>query len=549
MPINVKWLLKLPKGRLSRRIGFWVFISVIVIETIIFIPSFYNRKKELLGHIREISTAKITMMMDMAHGIDTDEDLLKHLEQLQMDPLILGGTVYRPDGQLIGHFGELPELTIRSSREGGKRDFVNREGSRYDSAWVTDKMKRACTLIIRHDASSVKKRLLNYFLRIGGLVVIISLFVTLGAMVALEPIVLTPILRLRGDLVNAGEAIREDRKSPEFYAPSVKRRDELGEVISAFIKWHQQILDAITERKQAEQSLQESFRQVDAYSKALKKEMEQGREMQANFLPDRLPERSGWEFAAYFKPARQVSGDFYDFFELPGGQVGIVIADVCDKGVGAALFMALFRSLIRIFSGQTTLAGMKLQVEKTRSNPRSSSKENPYLHQAVALEAVRLTNNYISKNHDALGMFATLFFGVLCPGTGMLTYINGGHEPPFIAGSSGGITKLSPTGPAVGVRADALFRIEQITLEPGDILLGYTDGTTEARSPADELFGRDRLESLLSEPDPSAGQLIDRVKSRLFAFADNAPQEDDITLLTVRCSPDAVDRENAGPCA
>ena len=211
-------------------------------------------------------------------------------------------------------------------------------------------MHPLCTLILRHDATSVKKGLLAFFLRIAGLVVIISLFVTFGALIALEPMVLTPILKLRSDLIAAGNAVEKDRQPPEFSVASVRRRDELGEVIAAFVRMVHQTTDAIAKRKQAERSLQDSLRQIDAYSKALTKEMEQGRQMQANFLPESLPQKPGWAFAAFFQPARQVSGDFYDIFELPGGRVGIVIADVCDKGVGAALFMALFRSLIRVFS-------------------------------------------------------------------------------------------------------------------------------------------------------------------------------------------------------
>ncbi len=123
---------------------------------------------------------------------------------------------------------------------------------------------------------------------------------------------------------------------------------------------YQQISDAISERKRAQGALQESLTQVEAYSQALNDELEKGREMQTNFLPGQLLHKPGWEIVAYFKPAHQVAGDFYDAFELPRGYLGLVIADVCDKGVGAALFMALFRSLIRIFSGQTSLEGLVL---------------------------------------------------------------------------------------------------------------------------------------------------------------------------------------------
>ncbi len=543
MPINLKWLLKLSTGHLSRRIALWVFVSVIAIETIIFVPSYHNRKNELLDHIREISTAKITMIMKLAHQIETNEELMKHLEQLEMDPHILGGAIYRPDGEMIGQFGEFPKLTISQVFDLGVKNFISMDGTRYDSAWMAEILQHSCTLIIRQDATSVKKELLAYFLRIAGLVVIISFFVTVGALIALKPIVITPILRLRGDLINAGEAIKKDREPPDFYASTIERKDELGEVISAFVKMYKQIIGAINERKRAEGSLQESLRQVEAYSKALKKELEQGRHMQANFLPDRLPRKAGWEFAAFFKPARQVSGDFYDVFELPSGQIGMVIADVCDKGVGAALFMALFRSLIRVFSGQTELKGLKLSGEDSMPDfARPTTKADNSEYHSSALEAVRMTNNYIVQNHDKLSMFATLFFGVLCPDTGLLTYVSGGHEPLFVIDSSGRMKRLTHTGPAVGLIADATFRMEQIHLEPGATLLGYTDGVTDARSSEGSLFGRKQLEMLLNETFSSAGGLIENIKSKLFSFTGDAAQEDDITLLAVQRSTEAIDK-------
>jgi serine phosphatase RsbU (regulator of sigma subunit) len=301
---------------------------------------------------------------------------------------------------------------------------------------------------------------------------------------------------------------------------------------------YQQIIDAINERKRAERSLQASLRQVEAYSKALDKELEQGRHMQSNFLPARLPAKAGWEVAAYIKPARQVSGDFYDVFELPSGHMGMVIADVCDKGVGAALFMALFRSLIRVFSGQTELKGLKLSGENPMPDfawPTTAADDSE-LYPIGALEAVHMTNNYIIQNHDELAMFATLFFGVLSPDTGMLTYVSGGHEPLFVINSSGRIKRLTHTGPAVGLNADATFQMEQIHLEPGDTLLGYTDGVTEARSSEGDLFGRKRLEMLLNETFSSADDLIGHITSNLFTFTGDAAQEDDITLLAVKRS-------------
>lgn len=529
-------LKELPTARLSRRIVLWVFVSVIVIEAIILIPSYNNRKQELLAQLREVTSAKIAVIMDLTSPGVSDEELMDQLRKLQTHPPILGGALYSSDGGKIGVVGEQPELAFPKTAPANFIDFQSPNGSRYDVVWPAAQLGWDYTLIIRHDASSVKQNLNAFILRIAGLVVIISIFVTLGALIALKPIVVTPILKLRGDLISAGDAIRRDQKAPTFYSTSIQRQDELGEVIAAFMQMFNKITEAISERKQAEHSLQESLEKVAAYSVALNSELERGRQMQANFLPAQLLRRPGWEITSFFKPARQVAGDFYDVFELPGDRIGLVIADVCDKGVGAALFMALFRSLIRIFSGQITLDGVCFLDDQAFSNLFSSTSDETETHscRTEPLEAVQLTNNYISKNHGETGMFATLFFGVLEPASGVLTYINAGHEPPYIIGSDGVKETVSPSGPAVGVMPHTEFRIQQVHLEAGDTLVGYTDGIPDARSPNDQPFTKERLQSLFEQPVSSASDLLEQIIANLSTHIDNAPQDDDVTLLAVR---------------
>ena len=276
------------------------------------------------------------------------------------------------------------------------------------------------------------------------------------------------------------------------------------------------------------------YTKLDEYSKALNDELEKGQQIQIDFLPYELPQLSHWEVASYFKPARQMSGDFYDLFEIDD-HLGFVIADVCDKGVGAALFMALFRSLIRIFSSQNTLRGRASTILQEHE-PEAGwiGEQNRNLAHINALNAVKLTNDYITQNHWSLSMFATLFFGVLDPSTGVMSYINGGHEPLFILGESGIKKNLKNTGPAVGMMLNSKFQIQQVEFEPGDILLGYTDGVTEGKNPDGQLFSKERLMDLLIEPISSATALIERIKQSLFAHIADAPQFDDITMLAIR---------------
>ena len=540
MPSMLKGLFSLPTARLSRRIVFWVFVSVVVIEAIILIPSYNRREKELLSQLREVSSAKISVIMQMTGAEASAPELLDQMRQLQLAPIILGGALYDSDGKQVGMFGEQPELSFSGGNSGGAIYLQSQNSYRYDAAWSAAELQRDYTLLLRHDGSPVMLELHAFVLRISGLVLIISLFVTAGAWIALRPIVVAPIIRLRNDLTSAGEAISKDRETPEFYSASIQRQDELGEVIAAFNHMYQQISDAIGERKKAEGALQTSLSQVKSYSQALKDELEKGREMQTNFLPGQLLHKPGWEIVAYFKPAHQVAGDFYDVFELPGGHVGLVIADVCDKGVGAALFMALFRSLIRIFSGQTSLDGLVCSYSQAPANAVSLASDGQVAESSHldALKAVGLTNNYIALNHGELAMFATLFFGVLDPSTGLLSYISGGHEPLLIVDSSGGVREhLNPTGPAVGVTPDTEFKIEQTRLEPGDILLSYTDGVLEAQAAGGEFFTRKRLLSMLEQSTSSVTLLLDQIVASVLSHIGEADQHDDITVLAVRRDP------------
>ncbi len=537
---GLKRRLKPARSRLSRRIVFYVFVSVVVIETIILIPSTMNREKELVQQVRSLAAAQVDILLNLLPPAASTQEIFDQLNHLQGCSEIVGGTLYALDGQRIGSFGEPPELAFAEIAATGVQAAKSNDSRRIDTAWRPPQLQRANVLVLRQDTTTVKREVKAFILRIAGLILIISIFVTIGAWSALHPIVVTPILRLRKDLVLAGEAISTDRSTPEFFSAAVQRKDELGDVIAAFNQMYRRISEAVSERRKAEAALRQSLDQVKSYSQALDTEMDRGRDMQKNFIPAALPQRKDWEFAAYIEPARQVSGDFYDVFDLPDGSVGLVIADVCDKGVGAALFMALFRSLIRIFSGQTPLEGLDCPATTEPENgaaPGTAAALQPSRRRA--LDAVQLTNAYIVKNHEELAMFATLFFGVLNPSTGELNYINGGHDPPCLLDKSGAVkTRLCPTGPAVGVQAEAVFDIRRTIMAPGDLFFGYTDGVTEARMDAGDFFGEKKLLQLIAAAaGVSAQGLLKTVSEALDTHMGRAEQFDDITMLAVKRLP------------
>ncbi|HZI65113.1 MAG TPA: fused response regulator/phosphatase [Thermoanaerobaculia bacterium] len=255
------------------------------------------------------------------------------------------------------------------------------------------------------------------------------------------------------------------------------------------------------------------------WAESMERELEIGRQIQRSFLPEELPQPPGWEIAAKFEPARQVAGDFYDAFPLAGGtRVGLVLADVCDKGVGAALFMALFRSLVRAFS--------------EREYTAASSDPDP--DAARVLSTILSTNDYIAKTHGRSNMFATLFFGVLDPAGGGLTWVNAGHEAPVVFGPAGTTARLAPTGPALGMMPDMKFEARTALLSPGEILFAFTDGVTEARDAAGRQFSEERLLALVAEGSPSAAAFLDAVLLAVTAHAAGVERSDDITMLAAR---------------
>jgi len=256
--------------------------------------------------------------------------------------------------------------------------------------------------------------------------------------------------------------------------------------------------------------------QEEAYLKALERELEIGRDIQMSFLPSELPVIEGWEIEASLKAAREVAGDFYDVFQLGSeDHVCLIVGDVCDKGVGAALFMTLFRSLLRFTMRAPNNFGERSPADKLKY-------------------AVTLTNNYIADTHGETGMFATVFFGLLDAKTGMLTYINAGHEPPVILDTDGNRRLLSRTGMCVGVIPDWEFHVEQILMDPGDLFFAFTDGAPEMNDPSGNFFGKERLLRLLGDGGKTASEIIVEINEELTTHVGDGNQFDDITLMAVR---------------
>jgi sigma-B regulation protein RsbU (phosphoserine phosphatase) len=247
-----------------------------------------------------------------------------------------------------------------------------------------------------------------------------------------------------------------------------------------------------------------------------------------------------WEISARLEAAREVSGDFYDVISLDEGRlVGLVVGDVCDKGVGSALFMALFRSLIRAFAEQHVCADGRLAKINPEYETNAPQLREPGLVQSsidisTLINTVYLTNQYINNHHHVSNMFTTLFFAVIDPANGNMAYINCGHEPPLLINNRVVKERLNPTGPVLGILPDMKFHVRHVTMAPGDTLLAYTDGVIDALNSNGLPFSEERLLSLVQTPTESTEALLDKITASIQTHMGDQTQYDDIALLAAR---------------
>ncbi|MCI0710689.1 MAG: PP2C family protein-serine/threonine phosphatase [Chloroflexi bacterium] len=228
-------------------------------------------------------------------------------------------------------------------------------------------------------------------------------------------------------------------------------------------------------------------------------------QIQASFLPETIPQRDGWQIAAMIEPARQTSGDFFDFIELPDEKLGIVVADVADKGTGAALFMALARTLIRTYARQ-----------------------HPDRPAAVFAEV-----NERMLEDSRSGQFVTVFYGVLDPVAGRLVYANAGHNPGYFCNSA--IIELRRTGIPLGMLESMSWQEKTLDLASGCPLVLYTDGVTEAQNRDEQLYDAPRLLELIKANNGDHAEVLkDKIVEDVHRFIADAPQSDDITVVVIR---------------
>jgi sigma-B regulation protein RsbU (phosphoserine phosphatase) len=245
-----------------------------------------------------------------------------------------------------------------------------------------------------------------------------------------------------------------------------------------------------------------------AQRERMNREIEIAREVQQRLFPQRIPEIAGVGLAGMCRPASEVGGDYYDLIEMEDGHLGFAIGDVSGKGISASLIMASLRASLRglILNDPGDLAQMMQKVNRLVYEASSSSR------------------------------YATFFFAVLDPQTREFRYVNAGHNPPVLVKQvSGELRRLEACGPVVGLLPFAAYQTGSLILEPGDLLIAYTDGISEAMTAEDEEWGEPRmLEAVPRQPAASAAEVLEKIFRAADEFTAGAEQHDDMTLLVMK---------------
>lgn len=334
--------------------------------------------------------------------------------------------------------------------------------------------------------------------------------------VSLPDLILLDIRMPEMDGYEVCELLNSDTRTKDIPIIFISALNEIEDKVKAFTVGG---LDYITKPFQYEEvlarvethlALRKLQKQLQIANEKMEQELALAGEVQASFLPGKIPQIPKWQISVALIPASETSGDFFDTITLPNGQVGLLIADVVDKGVGAALFMALSSTLLRTYAMEYP----------TRPD--------------LVFNAV---NKRILEDTNAK-QFVTVFYGILDPDHGTLVYANAGHCPPYLINAqndrSGRI--LERTGVPLGIFEDATWDQRVIQISPGDLLVLYTDGISEAQNAEDTFFGGDRLlESIRSKNWGSAEEVKEIILNDVFKFIDNKTLVDDIGLIiTIR---------------
>ena len=351
-------------------------------------------------------------------------------------------------------------------------------------------------LCVQRQMDAMMKARNVYINNVVLVLIILAVLVIVGQSLFLHRALLRPLEQI------SEEAMRfstENISSGKKLQDTIRNEDEIGQLAASIDRMEEQIQDYV-----------ENLTRITAERERISAELSLATRIQADMLPNifpAFPDRRDFDIYAMMDPAKEVGGDFYDFFLVDEGHLGIVMADVSGKGIPAALFMTISKIVVQDFA---------------------MSAQNP-------AEALERANAQICLNNRE-DMFVTVWLGILDLNSGVLTASNAGHEYPAIrkAGESFSLLK-DKHGFVIGVMEKSRYQNYEIRLEPGDELFLYTDGVPEATSSSDELYGTERMLSALNRfRDEEPEELLKKMREDIAGFAGDAPQFDDITMLCMK---------------
>jgi serine phosphatase RsbU (regulator of sigma subunit) len=492
-----------PKPKTSLRYKFGMSITVLLSLTIIFV-SFFALQGEQTALRQEMEQRGVTIARNIA--MNAAKPLLRGeilaLASFVTDAMgnkgVMYATLVDENGMIVAH-NQMSEAGKPFHRNPGVDPLGDRKTSispvfLYQNTKTVD-MAVPILLQDRAKLGEVHVGLsqapieaaINFALtQIGGLAV---LFIVVGVLVAL--ILVNVIVRPIKALEKGAEIIGHGDLDHRI---EVKSNDEIGNLARSFNRMTEDL-------KGAQQSLIEKEK--------MEQELETARKIQAVLLPKDDPKVDGLEIVSFYKSAKEVGGDYYDFHPITDNLLGLVVADVSGKGVPGSLGMVMTRSILR-----------------------------SQIYLANAYQIISKTNSLLFKDIKR-GMFVTMFYVIIDLSKKVLNCSNAGHNPLIIAHQDGSVEMFNPSGLALGLdkgeRFNAKLQAVNIPLRPGDAFVIYTDGVTEAMNNSEEEFTEDRLAAVLGRNvNKNAKDLRDTIISELMAFTEGAPQHDDITLLTVK---------------
>lgn len=310
-------------------------------------------------------------------------------------------------------------------------------------------------------------------------------------------------------------ALKENRNTKNIPVIFISALDDVADKVNAFAVGGVDYItkpfryEEVVARAETHLALRRLQKELRRSNRKMAHELALAGEVQASFLPDKMPDIPGWQFSVTLQPAQETSGDFFDMFTLPDGRLGLLVADVVDKGVSAALFMALSYALFR-----------------------SQAQQFPGEPQRV----FDIMNDHILHDTNAR-QFVTAFYGILDPQTGKMVYSNAGHPPPLILGPQKGqnVRWLANTGVPLGVLEECTWEQRVVQLSPQDVLCLYTDGVIEAEENPDSPFGMGRLlDCTRARMGGTAVEIQQGVVHDILQFVGEAPQLDDRVLFVVK---------------